>query len=100
LDELQLKELFSRVFAIPADQVGDNLERGKLEVWDSLNHLLLITEIEKEMNVEFTTDEVLSANTFKDIKDILAKKNGQSHRTTSSVKNRVSRGVNWFALSF
>jgi acyl carrier protein len=87
LDELQLKELFSRVFGIPADQVGDNLQRGKLEIWDSLNHLLLITEIEKEMNVKFTTDEVLSANTFKDIKDILAKKNGPTHRSSSSAKN-------------
>jgi acyl carrier protein len=75
LDEFQLKELFARVFGIQVDQVNDDLRRGKLEVWDSLNHLLLITEIERELSVEFTTDEVLSANTFKDIKDILAKKN-------------------------
>ncbi len=75
MDEFQLKELFSRVFGIPVDQVNDDLRRGKLEVWDSLNHLLLITEIEREAKIEFTTDEVLSANTFKDIKDILAKRN-------------------------
>ena len=73
-----MKELFSRVFGVPVDQVNDDLQRGKLEVWDSLNHLLLITEIERELSVQFTTDEVLSANTFKDIKHILAKKNAST----------------------
>lgn len=74
MDNIQLKELFSRVFSIPVDEVNDNIQRGKLEIWDSLNHLLLISEIEREMGVEFTTDEVLGISTFKDVKEILAKK--------------------------
>jgi acyl carrier protein len=64
----------ARVFDIPPEQVTDHLERGKVEVWDSLNHLLLINEIENEFGVQFTTEEVLEINTFKDLKEILSKK--------------------------
>lgn len=70
----ELRQLVARVFDIPVSEVTDQLERGKLEVWDSLNHLLLISEIEKEMGIEFTTDEVLEINTFKDVRKIVSKK--------------------------
>jgi acyl carrier protein len=70
----QLSTIVARVFDIPPDRVTDQLERGKLEVWDSLNHLLLINEIETELGVQFTTEEVLEINTFKDLREIISKK--------------------------
>jgi acyl carrier protein len=70
----QLRAIVARVFDIPQEKVTDQLERGKLEVWDSLNHLLLISEIEDELGVEFTTEEVLKINTYKDIREIISKR--------------------------
>ena len=70
----KLNEIVARVFDIPIEQVNDQLERGKLEVWDSLNHLLLINEIENEMAIVFTTEEVLEINTFKDMRILVSKK--------------------------
>jgi acyl carrier protein len=70
----KLRAIVARVFDIRLEDVTDQLERGKLEIWDSLNHLLLISEIENEMKVQFTTEEVLEINTFKDIRKILSKK--------------------------
>lgn len=71
----KLRAIVARVFDIRPEEVTDQLERSKLEVWDSLNHLLLISEIENEMKVQFTTEEVLEINTFKDLREILSKKN-------------------------
>ncbi len=68
--------IVARVFDLPPEQVSDQTERGKLEVWDSLNHLLLISEIEEELNVEFTADEVLRIKNVRDLREILAKKQG------------------------
>lgn len=70
----QLSAIVARVFDLSPDDLSDLTERGKLEVWDSLNHLLLISEIEEEMNNEFTTDEVLRIKTLKDIREIISKK--------------------------
>jgi acyl carrier protein len=70
----QLVEIVARVFDIKRDEVVDGLTRGKFEVWDSLNHLLLISEIESELAISFTTDEVLRIKTFKDLREIVESK--------------------------
>ena len=70
----QLVEIVSRIFDIKPDEVVDGLTRGKLEIWDSLNHLLLISEIENEMAISFTTDEVLKIKTFRDLREIVESK--------------------------
>lgn len=70
----QLTGIVARVFDIPPERVTDDLSREKFEPWTSLNHLLLVSEIEAEMGVEFTSDEVLKIMNFKDIKEIVSKK--------------------------
>lgn len=69
-----LAEIVARVFDIPVSQVNDDLSMEGLEVWTSLNHLLLISEIEQEMQIEFTSDEVVSIKTFRDIRIIASSK--------------------------
>jgi acyl carrier protein len=70
----QLREIVARVFDIPIDNVTDDLSREKFEMWTSLNHLLLISEIEVEMGVEFTSDEVLKITNFRDLRETVSKK--------------------------
>lgn len=71
-----LKEIVSRVFGIDIDRVNDQLTHDNTEQWDSFNHLLLISEIEKEMNVSFTISEVEQIRTFKELREIISKKYG------------------------
>jgi acyl carrier protein len=40
---------------------------GDMKGWDSLNHVLLITRIEKEFGLKFSLDEMLSMRSFGDI---------------------------------
>ncbi len=39
--------------------------------WDSMNFLLLVADIEKEYNISFTMDEVLSMKSLGQIRDII-----------------------------
>lgn len=69
-----LREIVSRVFNIEKNNVTDDLAREKMEAWDSLNHLLLISQIEEELGIEFTTQEVIHINTFKNLREVVSEK--------------------------
>jgi len=71
----QLQEVVARSFGIPVDSVTDDLSRDKLEAWTSLNHLLLVTEIEEVMGIQFTSDEVLKIKNYRDLREIVSAKN-------------------------
>lgn len=70
----KLKNIVSRVFNIAVSEINDELTCDNTEGWDSFNHLLLITEIEKEMGVKFSISEVREIKTFKDIRESIANK--------------------------
>jgi len=56
-------------------QVGmDALTPKDIPDWDSMNYLLFIAELEKEYNVSFTMDEVLSAHSLGDVRTALKNK--------------------------
>ncbi len=71
---VNLKEIVSCVFNIDIAKVNNELSRNNTEEWDSFNHLLLISEIEKEMKVKFTISEVEQIKTFKELREIIASK--------------------------
>ncbi len=39
--------------------------------WDSLNHLMLLTEVEKQFNIKFTASDTVKIKSVKDIEAIL-----------------------------
>ena len=53
---------------IPPQEGMDALTPKDIPDWDSMNYLLFIAEIEKEYNVSFTMDEVLSAQSLGDVR--------------------------------
>ena len=79
--EEDLRSIVAKVLDVSPEQVTDDLQRGKIETWDSMNHLLLVSEIESEMGVELTTDEVLRINSFKDIREIVSRKKHRQVQT-------------------
>ena len=72
-----LKEIVSRVFNIDINKVDDDLSRDNLENWDSFNHLLLISEIEKKLGIKFTITEIERIKSFRELKQIISDKKKQ-----------------------
>ncbi|HLD80270.1 MAG: acyl carrier protein [Candidatus Staskawiczbacteria bacterium RIFCSPHIGHO2_01_FULL_41_41] len=70
----QLKKIISEVMEISVDQIDDNFSRKNNSEWDSFNHLALIAEIERKVNLEFTLEEIDQIITFKDLCEIVSRK--------------------------
>lgn len=59
--EERLKEVFIRVFN--DSKIDDTISRENYEMWDSINHISLIVELESEFDIDIDPEE------FQDIKD-------------------------------
>ena len=68
------KTLVSEHFKIAGTAIKDTLSAKDIPEWDSMNYLLFIADVEKEYNVSFNMDEVLSAQTLGDIRKVLQAK--------------------------
>lgn len=56
----KLVEIVSELFDLEPGQVTDELTPDDVELWDSLNHLRLVTAVEQEFGVKLTTREIES----------------------------------------
>ena len=54
----QLKTILGTVFDLSADEIDAGTSPENVVLWDSLNHLRLITEIEKEFRIRLSMMEV------------------------------------------
>lgn len=61
----------SKVFNIPSEDLGDNPALGEIEGWDSMNHITLITALEKEFKVRFDDDDFESMVNLENIVSII-----------------------------
>lgn len=61
-------------FALSPEQVTGSLTAQEVAEWDSMNFLLLIADLEKEFNVSFTMDEVLSVESLDQMQTLLVGK--------------------------
>jgi acyl carrier protein len=71
----KLKSVFAAALLIDINNVSDDLEYQKIIEWDSVSHMVLISEIEFQFNISLNTDDVINLNTFKECKEILKKYN-------------------------
>ncbi len=72
--ENTLTEIISKVLLLDTNELTDDLNRGDYEPWDSMAHLILISEIENEFGIFFEDDEVVDIWTVADIRSLLSKK--------------------------
>lgn len=66
-----VEEILEKVLKVSAKTISDSTKPEDVESWDSFNGLVLVTELEKNFNVEFSLDEVVSVKKVGDIKKIL-----------------------------
>ena len=65
----QVNALFKRVFENENISVNMNTTAEDVEEWDSLNHTVMIAEVEKHFNVRFKLREMLG---FKNVGDMVS----------------------------
>jgi acyl carrier protein len=71
-----VQEVFRKTFDKPDLIITDSMSPGDLKKWDSLNHVILISEIEKVFNVRFGLQDMLESRNVGDIcKTVLRLKN-------------------------
>ena len=71
----RLEKVIREVFPIEADAVDENWTSDDIPDWDSVGHLNLIMEIEKEFNIKIEIEEMFEVEKLGDITKILEKKN-------------------------
>ncbi len=69
----KLLNILSRVLDLKIENITDSIGPNNTESWDSFNGLLLATELEKEFEVKFTMEDIVSIKNVGDIKKKLIK---------------------------
>ncbi len=73
IDE-QLTEIICKVLLLEPEQVTDSIRRKEYDPWDSMAHLVLITEVENELGIFFDDEEVAEIWTVGDLRKVVASK--------------------------
>ena len=63
-----LFEIISRVMNIPIEKISDSSGPDSIPEWDSFNMFVLLAEIEKEFEVNFSLEETLKIKTVGDFR--------------------------------
>lgn len=71
----KLFEIIAETFEINVSEVDNSQELSNFEMWDSMTHMFLITNIEKKFGVQLTNEEIMEMQTVQKIIDILKKRN-------------------------
>jgi acyl carrier protein len=71
----RLEKLIREVFNIDAETIDENWTSDHIPDWDSVGHLNLIMEVEKEFNIKIEIEEMFEVEKLKDIIKILEKRN-------------------------
>lgn len=69
----ELTKVFEKAFDEPV-KININTKKDDLILWDSMNHLNLIVELEDYYNVKFSQDEIVKMDSVKKIADFLDEK--------------------------
>ncbi|MBF0440622.1 MAG: acyl carrier protein [Oligoflexales bacterium] len=75
----QLQNVFRRVFDDDRINISRTMTAADVEDWDSLNHVLLVTAIEREFKLRFTIGEVTRLKNVGDLIDLVEQKKDQAN---------------------
>jgi acyl carrier protein len=70
----RLLEILSKVLLLEKNEIKDDIKRKDFEPWDSMAHLVIVSEVENEFGIFFEDEEVVDIWTVGDLKELLAKK--------------------------
>jgi acyl carrier protein len=67
----RVRELLAQVLDVPAISIGPGFSSSSSGAWTSLNHLMLISQIESEFGVVFSNQEIRELTSFTAIVETL-----------------------------
>lgn len=70
----KLTKIFQEVFADPNLVLSDGLTANDVDNWDSLTHMILITEIETSFDIKFKLKELNKMKNVGDLVEIITNK--------------------------
>lgn len=70
----KLTSIFASILNLTEDKITLEISPDNTPTWDSLNAIILVTEIEKAFNIKFTYDEVMAVKNFGDAVKLVASK--------------------------
>ncbi len=73
----KLTSIFASTLNIEESKVTPGLSPENTSAWDSLNSIVLVTEIEKAYDLKFSYDEVMAIKNFADVEKLLISKGKQ-----------------------
>jgi len=73
----KLKTIFSSVLGISKESIMPELAPQNCSAWDSLNAIVLVTEIEKAFVIRFKFDEAMAVKNFGDAISLVRSKGGK-----------------------
>jgi len=71
---LKIQQVFRLVFQDTNLEIKANDAAGEIDGWDSLTHMTLINELEKNFKIVFTFEEVINFKNINDIVNVVSKK--------------------------
>ncbi|OIO25761.1 hypothetical protein AUJ14_03510 [Candidatus Micrarchaeota archaeon CG1_02_55_22] len=69
----KLAGIITGILGVTEKELRDDRKVGEIPNWDSFNNLQIITSVEEAFGVHFTTDEIINAATYGDVKRLLEK---------------------------
>jgi acyl carrier protein len=66
---------FSNALMITEDKIVDTLKYQSIPEWDSVSHMVLITELEDAFDISLDTEDVIDMSSVHKAKEILTKHN-------------------------
>jgi len=69
-----LNDIFISVFKDKTLKINLDTKQTDIPLWDSLNNIVLISEIEKIFNVKFSLDDIYELKSVQDIVNIIKRK--------------------------
>jgi acyl carrier protein len=63
----KVQEVFRKTFDKPDLIIMDSMSPKDIKKWDSLNHVILISEVEKEFNIRFGLQDMLESRNVETI---------------------------------
>jgi len=70
----RVRELLAQVLDVPPDSIGPEFSATSSGAWSSLNHLMLISQLESEFGVVFSNQEIRELTSFTAIVDTIGRR--------------------------
>lgn len=71
---MTLQDVLKEAFNMKDSEYTDAQSLMQLEDWDSMSHMVFITQLEEVFDVELSGDEIISLETIGDVKKLLDRK--------------------------